>query len=147
MPAHPHRRPGLRRDALLPIDRGQARPPALRRPDRTHQRQRLDPGNDLNSHSSRGIFISYRREDDAKSLYPRLLKERLQRRLENVDVFVDRDDIPPGDDFTEVIIDKLHSSAVLIALIGPEWATAVDERGFKRIDAPGDYVRLEIQTA
>jgi hypothetical protein len=30
--------------------RGQARPPALRRAHRTHQRQRLDPRNRLNSH-------------------------------------------------------------------------------------------------
>src|SRR3954453_11771886 len=50
MPAHPRRRPGLRRDALLPIDRDQTRPPPLRRPHRTHQRQRLDPGDHLNSH-------------------------------------------------------------------------------------------------
>jgi len=89
--------------------------------------------------SSRGVFISYRRDDDAKSLYPRLLKESLRSRLENVDVFVDRDDIPPGADFGEVIINKLHSSAVLIALIGPKW--------YKRLDDPEDYVRLEIQTA
>src|SRR4051794_28710888 len=43
VPAHPRRRPGLRRDALLPGHRGQARPPALRRPHRIDQRQRLDP--------------------------------------------------------------------------------------------------------
>src|SRR4051794_2723077 len=54
MPAHAHRRPGLRRDALLPIDRGQTRPPALRRPHRTHQRKRLDPGNHLNSYLCSG---------------------------------------------------------------------------------------------
>jgi transposase len=47
VPAHPHRRPGLRRDAVLSIDRGQARPPPLRRPHRTHQRKRLDPRDDL----------------------------------------------------------------------------------------------------
>jgi transposase len=32
VPAHPGRRPGLHRDALLPVDRGQARPSTLRRP-------------------------------------------------------------------------------------------------------------------
>src|SRR4051812_28333148 len=53
MPAHPHRRAGFRRDALLPFDRGQARPPPVRRPDRTHQRKRLDPGPRLNSYSAR----------------------------------------------------------------------------------------------
>src|SRR3954451_23060763 len=52
MSVHPHRRPGLRRDALLPIDRDQARPPPFRRPHRTHQRKRLDPGHKLNSHTA-----------------------------------------------------------------------------------------------
>src|SRR3954467_13996482 len=47
MPAHPRRRPGLRRDALLPIHRRQTRPPPLRRPHRTDQRKRLDPGDPL----------------------------------------------------------------------------------------------------
>src|SRR3954452_12924538 len=54
VPADPHRRPGLRRDALLPGHRGQARPPPLRRPHRTDQRKRLDPGPRLNSYPKRG---------------------------------------------------------------------------------------------
>src|SRR3954469_7491551 len=59
MPAHPRRRPGLRRHAVLPVDRGQARPTTFRRPHRTHQRKRLDPGNHLNSHAvTRGGMFS-----------------------------------------------------------------------------------------
>jgi hypothetical protein len=45
--AHAGRRAGLRRDALLPVHRGQTRPPALRCPHQTHQRKRLNPSNDL----------------------------------------------------------------------------------------------------
>src|SRR3954447_7545389 len=56
MPAHPRRRPGLRRDALLPIHRRQTRSPPLRRPHRTDQRKRLDPGDHLNSHAARAAF-------------------------------------------------------------------------------------------
>src|SRR4051794_14116478 len=52
----PHRCPGLRRDALLPIDRDQARPPALRRAHRTDQRKRLDPGHKLNSYRDEGVL-------------------------------------------------------------------------------------------
>src|SRR4051794_26637873 len=55
LPAHPRRRAGLRRDALLSIHRGQARPPPLRRSRRTHQRKRLDPGNRLNSHDGAAV--------------------------------------------------------------------------------------------
>src|SRR4051812_10149306 len=39
---------------FLPVDRSQARPPPLRRPHRTHQRKCLDPGDDLNSHETKG---------------------------------------------------------------------------------------------
>src|SRR3954468_23191580 len=50
MHAHPRRRAGLCRNAVLPGYRSQARPPALRCPHRTHQRKRLDPGHRLNSY-------------------------------------------------------------------------------------------------
>lgn len=92
-----------------------------------------------------GVFLSYRRQDT--SPYARLLKTRLAERFPGLPVFMDLDSIEPGTDFAEEIETALRSSAVLIALIGARWLTAADDQGRRRLDDPGDYVRLEIQTA
>jgi hypothetical protein len=92
-----------------------------------------------------GIFLSYRREEAAP--YARLLQFQFAERFPTTRVFLDLDSIEAGLDFAEVIRDALDSSAVLIALIGRQWATIVDEEGRRRLDNPDDYVRYEIQTA
>ena len=51
--------------------------------------------------SSRGIFLSYRREDVAP--YACLLQFQLRERIPNARVFMDLDSIEPGLDFAEVI--------------------------------------------
>jgi hypothetical protein len=95
--------------------------------------------------SSQGIFLSYRREDAAP--YARLLQFHLKARFPNVPVFMDVDSIEPGLDFAEVIRDAVESCAVLVALIGRQWATLLDEEGHRRLDNRDDYVRFEVQTA
>ncbi len=95
--------------------------------------------------SSRGIFLSYRREDAAP--YARLLQFQLRERIPDARVFLDMDSIEPGLDFAEVIREALDSCAVLVALIGRQWATLADEEGRRRLDNPDDYVRFEVQTA
>lgn len=60
---------------------------------------------------------------------------------------MDLDSIEAGQDFAEVIGQAVRSCAVLVAPIGPQWATLTDEQGQRRLDAPGDYVRFEIRTA
>ena len=95
--------------------------------------------------SPRGIFISYRRNDTGP--YARLLKDHLSSRFPATRVFMDLDSIEAGLDFEEVIDDALNSCLVMVALIGPKWATATDEEGRRRIDDPGDLVRFEIRTA
>jgi len=60
---------------------------------------------------------------------------------------MDLDSIEAGVDFAEVIRERVHSCAVLVALIGPQWATLTDEEGHRRLDAPHDYVRFEVQAA
>jgi hypothetical protein len=95
--------------------------------------------------SSRGVFLSYRREDGAP--YARLLKSELRERLPDTQVFMDLDSIQPGQDFTEVIARALDSCAVLVILLGPQWATLTDEEGPRRLDDPDDYVRSEVRTA
>jgi Tetratricopeptide repeat len=41
----------------------------------------------------------------------------------------------------------VNSCAVLVALIGRQWATLTDEDGVRRLDNPDDYVRFEVKTA
>lgn len=66
--------------------------------------------------SSRGVFLSYRREDSAP--YARLLQVLLRERFPDADVFMDLDSIEAGLDFAEVILEKVDSCAVLVTLIG-----------------------------
>lgn len=93
--------------------------------------------------SSQGIFLSYRREDAAP--YARLLKSELTGRFPDAPVFMDLDSIEPGQDFVDVLEDAVNSCAVLVPLIGRQWATLTDEAGARRLDNPDDYVRFEIK--
>lgn len=89
------------------------------------------------------IFISYRRQDtraDAGRLY-----DRLRAHFGDKHVFMDIDDIAPGDNFVEVLNATLAECDVLIALIGPHWADG--ESGARRLDDPDDFVRVEVATA
>ena len=89
--------------------------------------------------SSRGIFISYRRQDATADAL--LLRQKFGEGIPDAHIFMDLDSIDPGVDFTERIRQAVDSSAVLVALIGPQWVTlAAHER-------PEDYVRFEVQTA
>lgn len=92
-----------------------------------------------------GVFISYRREDSAEEAQRlgRLLGERFGAEL----VFVDVEDIKPGDDFAEAIDEKVGFCDALVAVIGPRWANAADTAGRRRLDDPADWVRLEITAA
>jgi|SRR6185437_8111239 hypothetical protein len=92
-----------------------------------------------------GVFLSYRREDAGP--YARSLQLQLTQRMPGVPVFIDMDSIEAGLDFAEVIEDAVRSCAVLVALIGRQWATLTDEDGHRRLDNPDDYVRFEVQAA
>ena len=91
------------------------------------------------------IFISYRRQETA---WPAgRLYDVLVEHFPAEQVFKDVDNIEPGEDFVERITAAVASCDVLLALIGPQWLTITDENGQRRLDNPGDYVRLEIETA
>jgi len=91
------------------------------------------------------IFISYRRQETA---WPAgRLYDVLVEHFPSEQVFKDVDSIEPGEDFIERITAAVSSCDVLLALIGPDWLTITDEEGRRRLDNPGDYVRLEIETA
>lgn len=91
------------------------------------------------------IFISYRRQDAA---YPAgWLFDRLSERFAEGQLFKDVDSIEVGDDFVEVITDAVASCDILLAVIGPDWATIAGPDGEPRLHDPQDFVRLEIEAA
>jgi beta-lactam-binding protein with PASTA domain len=92
-----------------------------------------------------GVFISYRREFDAG--WAPWLYDRLSDHFGASRIFMDLDSIAAGDDFVEVITHSVASCRVLIALIGKDWAGALDAQGKRRLDDRGDFVRLEIESA
>jgi hypothetical protein len=92
-----------------------------------------------------GIFISYRRDDSAP--YAGRLYDRLAKEFAKDHVFMDIDAIDPGEDFVEVINQRLDSCSAVVALIGKTWLGCVDETGARRLDNPDDYVRLELAAA
>jgi tetratricopeptide (TPR) repeat protein len=91
------------------------------------------------------IFINYRREESRWSA--RILYDRLSARFDRKQIFMDIDGIAPGDDFVEVIEQRVGECDVLIAVIGTHWLTSTNEREERRLDNPEDFVRMEIATA
>jgi TIR domain len=93
------------------------------------------------------IFISYRRHE--ATAYAGHLCDLLidHYGFGPEEVFLDIDDIPPGEDFVEHIDQEVGSCDVLIALIGKEWLAITDETGNRRLDDPLDFVRHEIHAA
>jgi hypothetical protein len=97
------------------------------------------------------IFLSYGREPNA--IHAGRLHDSL---IAGVDehpgfsedqIFMDIDTIAPGDDFREAIADAVAKCDVFVALIGKQWATIRDKQRERRLDNPGDYVRLELEAA
>jgi uncharacterized RDD family membrane protein YckC len=92
-----------------------------------------------------GIFLSYRRHDSAGwagRLYEHLVREWGPDR-----VFIDIDAIAPGDDFREAIARTMHTCDVVIVVIGPNWISARDQAGNRRLDDESDTHRQEVAAA
>lgn len=101
------------------------------------------PEQPLADDSSRRIFISYRRSDaqaQANGLY-----DGLRNRLPEASVFMDIDDIPPGVDFERHIREEIEACDQILVLIGDDWLDCRVGSEVRRIDEPGDFVRLEIE--
>lgn len=62
-------------------------------------------------------------------------------------VFWDRDTLKPGMKYRTEIESTLRECAVVVAVIGEQWATMKDEAGTRRIDIPSDVLRLELKIA
>ena len=91
------------------------------------------------------VFLSYRRKDTA--FQADMLYRFLGSAFGPERVFKDVDSIEPGDDFALAIEQAVASCTVLLAVIGDRWLASVDGAGRRRLDDPGDFVRLEIESA
>ena len=91
------------------------------------------------------LFINYRREDTAP--YAGRLYDRLSAHFGDEQVFIDIDQIEPGEDFVEAINRKVGACEIAIVLIGPNWLRATDASGKRRLDDTEDFVRMEIAAA
>jgi WD40 repeat protein len=89
------------------------------------------------------IFISYRRDETAA--WAVVVNEHLGARFGADKLFMDTHSIEPGDDYVEVIKDKVGACEVMIVLIGRSWVTCTDDNGRRRLENDGDFVRLEVR--
>jgi len=90
------------------------------------------------------FFLSYRRNDSAG--FAGRLADALEAVFGNGSVFRDVDDIRPGEDFVHAIEFHLRQVDAVLVMIGPHWLAASANQQ-RRLDAPDDFVRLEIQAA
>ncbi len=97
------------------------------------------------------IFISYRRK--GTDIHAGRLYDSLRRGEGDIpgfaadQIFMDIDTLRPGDDFRDVIREHVAKCDVLLAVIGEQWVKARGKGRQRRLDDPGDYVRLEIEAA
>lgn len=91
------------------------------------------------------IFIGYRRDDTAD--VAGRIYDALEARFGKERLFKDVDNIPPGVDFGKYIKGILPRCRVALILIGPNWISARDANGHRRLDDPNDWVRVEAETA
>jgi hypothetical protein len=85
------------------------------------------------------IFISYRRGQSCSPIAGRIY-DRLRGHFGKDDVFFDVDNIPPGEDFRQIIFDAVQRCDVFLAVLGSDYLD-------HRINSPTDFVRLEIEAA
>ena len=87
------------------------------------------------------VFISYRRDDTAG--YARAICDELATHVGADRVFIDVDDIQPGQPFAQVIQREVGAAKVLLVLIGRRWR-GEREGAPPRLDEASDLVRREV---
>jgi hypothetical protein len=95
--------------------------------------------------SGNKLFISYRRDDSADvtgRIYDRLVQHFGGNR-----VFKDVDSIPIGVDFRKYLRSLVDQCDTMLAIVGDDWLMLRDSLGRRRLDDPGDFVRIEIEAA
>ncbi|MFI9202993.1 toll/interleukin-1 receptor domain-containing protein [Streptomyces sp. NPDC053048] len=91
-----------------------------------------------------GIFISYRRSDSAPST-GRLVAD-LRRYFGKERVYLDIDSNTSARNYIAELNGALATSRAVIAVLGPQWLETRDPNGRRRLDAPEDLVRVELET-
>jgi hypothetical protein len=91
------------------------------------------------------IFINYRRGDEPG--FTHALLGRLEQAFPTGQLFIDVDNIPPGEDFVHVLDSQVARCDAFLAVIGKGWLDAKDESGSRRLDDTNDFVRIEIESA
>jgi TIR domain len=92
------------------------------------------------------VFISYRRDDSSGSTGR--LHDRLEREFGRDLLFMDVDAaIPLGVNFVKILREEVAKCDVLLAVVGPNWLNASDDKGNRRLDNANDFVRIEIAAA
>lgn len=91
------------------------------------------------------IFINYRRGDDAGNTGR--LFDRLQDAFDPEQLFLDVDNIAPGQDFVRVLGERVAECDIVLTVIGKGWLEMRNASGLRRLDDPEDFVRIEIASA
>jgi hypothetical protein len=91
------------------------------------------------------IFISYRRNDSAD--VTGRIYDRLAYSFGKATIFKDVDSIPFGVNFKTYLNDIIEKSTILLVVIGPQWLHVQADQSERRLDDPGDFVRIEIEAA
>ncbi len=91
------------------------------------------------------IFISYRREDT--DIWVARIADSLHAAFDRDRVFLDITNIVPGADFVEALDAALADAAVTLVVVGPAWLSITDRQGRRRLDQPGDFVRMEVEAS
>jgi hypothetical protein len=94
---------------------------------------------------SDNVFISYRRQNDS-GIAGRIY-DYLGRALPGASIFMDVDKLNPGEDFEQALGHSLAQCKVLLAVMGPQWASVADANGRIRLHDADDFVRKELRTA
>lgn len=89
------------------------------------------------------VFICYRREETGA--HAGRIYDSMVARFGEENVFMDLD-LKPGVDFERHITKVVSGCVALLVVMGPNWATASESDGRRRIENPSDFVRLEVQT-
>ena len=91
------------------------------------------------------MFVSYRREDSIGIAGAYAIGSPVSS-VPTTCIY-DIDTIPLGVDFRKHIDRMVADCDVVLVVIGRRWVDAVDEHGQRRLDQPGDFVRLEVEAA
>lgn len=94
---------------------------------------------------SRKIFVSYRWSDT--SGFARQVYRELRRYTARRNVFFDTRSQSLGVDYRAQVKANVERCDLMLALIGPEWATCANEEGVPRLMEEDDLVRYEVSRA